>query len=257
MTRKPPSLDALIASAGVDEPSEEALARLEHKLSGLASGAGAAGAGAAGKAGAAAGKAAMAASTKWLIGAVIVVAIAGAIAVVRREVPAEQAPVSPSSTVRAVDAGASDVDALDMAPIDVPADVPADAAPIDAPADAPADAMLASAPRPAVAPIARAAATPSPSPLPADALAAEASLLAAAQTALRDGDATRALAVAETHRARYPRGVLVEERERLAIEALLRLGRRDAAVLRARDFDRRFPDSIQSARLHDLLERAH
>ena len=63
------------------------------------------------------------------------------------------------------------------------------------------------------------------------------------------------LALSAEHAQLYPRGALAEEREVLAIEALLKLGRASEARQRVRAFVRRFPDSSQRARLDALLAR--
>jgi hypothetical protein len=56
-------------------------------------------------------------------------------------------------------------------------------------------------------------------------VAAEVRLLGEAQTAIRAGDAARALTLVEDHARRYPTGALGEEREATRIGALCRLGR--------------------------------
>jgi hypothetical protein len=61
------------------------------------------------------------------------------------------------------------------------------------------------------------------------------------------------LALSREHAQLYPRGALAEEREVLAIEALLKLGRASEARQRARAFVHRFPDSSQRTRLDALL----
>lgn len=63
------------------------------------------------------------------------------------------------------------------------------------------------------------------------------------------------LALSVEHAELYPRGVLAEEREVLAIEALLKLARPNEARQRARAFMRSFPNSSQRARLAALLEQ--
>jgi hypothetical protein len=81
---------------------------------------------------------------------------------------------------------------------------------------------------------------------------AELALLERAQHVLRS-DPSAALALAEQHRAQFARGTLAQEREVLAVEALLRLGRRAAAEKRARAFAQRYPESSHLVRVHDLL----
>ena len=75
-------------------------------------------------------------------------------------------------------------------------------------------------------------------------LAEELTLVQTARTALVRGDASGALEAAETHRQRFPAGRLVEERESVAIQALVRLGRGEEARGRAADFERKYPTSI-------------
>jgi len=58
-----------------------------------------------------------------------------------------------------------------------------------------------------------------------------------------------ALSLANQHRARYPSGVLAEEREVIAIEALKRLGRSAEAERRIEAFSRRYPGSAYRKKL--------
>jgi hypothetical protein len=83
-------------------------------------------------------------------------------------------------------------------------------------------------------------------------LTAELHLLELAQRALRD-DPARALAIAEQHRRRFAHGQFVQEREMLAIQALVALGRHDRAAARARAFARSYPDSSHLPHLRDLV----
>jgi hypothetical protein len=75
-------------------------------------------------------------------------------------------------------------------------------------------------------------------------LGAERSLLDVARAALARGEAAEALAAVDRHSREYPDGVLVEEREALAIKALVALGRRDEARARAKRFEQRFPNGL-------------
>lgn len=209
-------LDSLISSAAADEPSEEQLRRLEARIAPLL----VTGAGAGVAVAAKAGKSTLA---KWLAGGLTVGALGAGGYAVHRSMQA-----SPP-TVVGVDAAAPAFDALPDAPL-------VDAAPAITPAP--------SAPK-------QPTRTKSP---PADGLAEEARILARAQTALRDGQPARALRDIDRHQVRFPRGALAEERERLAIETLLALGRRDAAEARARQFRSAFPDSLQWDRIRALLD---
>ena len=76
----------------------------------------------------------------------------------------------------------------------------------------------------------------------------EAELLERARGSLASNP-SRALALTEQHRARFPGGVLTQEREVIAIEALKRLGRTDEAARRAADFARRYPGSAYKKKL--------
>ncbi len=80
----------------------------------------------------------------------------------------------------------------------------------------------------------------------------EAQLLERARTAL-SADPARALALTEQHRAHFPAGVLAQEREVIAIEALKRLGRTDDAAQRAAAFARRYPNSAYRKKLNTSL----
>lgn len=85
------------------------------------------------------------------------------------------------------------------------------------------------------------------------ALAAESALLTEARAKLRGGDvggASEALARAQR---RFPRGVLSQEREVLAIEILSARGNADAARSRARAFIAAYPSSPHSEKLRRLF----
>lgn len=110
-----------------------------------------------------------------------------------------------------------------------------------------------SQPTPEVQPQPSAAAAPAPvptieaQPAPSAAKSApakpdEAALLEQARRALVT-DPQRALAITRRHQALYPHGVLVQEREVIAIEALRRLGREGQASDRANSFEKSYPDS--------------
>ncbi|MBX7101953.1 MAG: hypothetical protein K1X89_29825, partial [Myxococcaceae bacterium] len=76
------------------------------------------------------------------------------------------------------------------------------------------------------------------------ALSAERALLEVARTALARGEVAQALEALERHEHEAPRGRLVEEREALFVQALVRAGRKEAAEQRASAFRARFPDSL-------------
>jgi hypothetical protein len=83
---------------------------------------------------------------------------------------------------------------------------------------------------------------------PTPQVAGEAALLERAQAALR-ADPSGALALTEQHQRRYPKGALGQEREVIAIEALKRLGRAEAASARAAAFERYYRGSVHRPRL--------
>jgi hypothetical protein len=80
----------------------------------------------------------------------------------------------------------------------------------------------------------------------------ESDLVGQAQAAL-SGNPARALSLCEQHRRLYPRGVLVQEREVLAIEALQRLGRRSQAVARGERFLKAFPGSAHKSKIAAIV----
>jgi hypothetical protein len=94
-------------------------------------------------------------------------------------------------------------------------------------------------PETAEAPKARGNATPSGSPL-----AAERELLDRARRALARGDTPEAERALELHARRHPTGLLLEEREALAIKTLVDVGRTEEARRRAGKFKERYPRSL-------------
>jgi len=81
-------------------------------------------------------------------------------------------------------------------------------------------------------------------PEKARSLAEQQALLDEARGALRRGDGNAALAALRQHLARFPQTVFDEEREAVAIKALLLIGQRDAARQREAAFERRYPASL-------------
>lgn len=106
-------------------------------------------------------------------------------------------------------------------------------------------AELAKRPAPPAAEAARAA-MPAPG---------ETSLLRSARHALATAP-NRTLSLTDEHLRRYPHGMLDQEREALAIEALVNLGRISEARARAQTFERAYPDSPHRARIQHVLARA-
>jgi hypothetical protein len=81
-------------------------------------------------------------------------------------------------------------------------------------------------------------------------------LLSRARSALLTHDFAAALAATTEHAAAYPRGVLSEEREAIAVEALARAGRTADSHARLRSFVGRFPHSSYRRHLEQLLSAA-
>jgi hypothetical protein len=104
-------------------------------------------------------------------------------------------------------------------------------------------------PRPSAAP--RASVTAA---LSAETGPSEIELLRQAQDALSSSPA-QSLALCSDHARRFPRGMLGQEREVIAIDALLRSGRRAEAEARAAQFVKAFPGSAHARRIETLLGR--
>jgi hypothetical protein len=85
-------------------------------------------------------------------------------------------------------------------------------------------------------------------------LAAERRLLDSARSVLVGGDPNNALSLLDAHRARFPRGVLAEERDALSIQALVKAGRNDEARTQAQVFRERSPDSLFSSAVESAIE---
>jgi hypothetical protein len=91
-------------------------------------------------------------------------------------------------------------------------------------------------------------------PSPSEPAAGEGALLLRARQVLTS-DPAAALALTQQHALRFPTGTLVPEREVLAIEALVELGRVSEARSRFAAFRARYPQSPHRARLEALLAR--
>lgn len=82
----------------------------------------------------------------------------------------------------------------------------------------------------------------------------EGTILLRARRSLAAHDARGALEATEEHASTFPRGELSPEREAIAIDALLALGRSDEARARAERFASRWPSSVYAARVRRALE---
>jgi hypothetical protein len=107
---------------------------------------------------------------------------------------------------------------------------------------------------PSAAPSTTAHVAPVASPTAAASAEPEIAILARAHDALLHGSPDRALAIAGEHARAYPRGLLAQEREVIAIEALASTGRRDEARARAAAFRAAYPGSSHRARIDRLVE---
>lgn len=103
---------------------------------------------------------------------------------------------------------------------------------------------------------------PRPAPVPSpkkptmptvDTLGKERVVLDLARSALSAKDWNQALAAVASHEAQFPRGQLIEERETLAIQALVGAGRKDEARRRVSSFVVRFTDSPVRSSLEALV----
>jgi len=82
-------------------------------------------------------------------------------------------------------------------------------------------------------------------------LRAERLLLETASAALMRGDPRAAIVALRQHARQFPAGDLAEEREVLLVKALAAAGDHSAAEQRAKDFKKRFPDSMQEPSVND------
>jgi hypothetical protein len=84
---------------------------------------------------------------------------------------------------------------------------------------------------------------------PFESVGAEALLLRNADGAVRAGNAERALALLNEHAARFPHGVMIEEREAERVVVLCALGRTEEARTQASTFLREYPHSPLTVRV--------
>jgi hypothetical protein len=272
----------LLDSSRIDEPTEQQLGELTQRLgllftlppgggagSGPAghggsppSGTGGAGISGAPTLGGGAAVATASVATKVLVGAVAVASLGGAVwtgAVLLRPPPSSDAPalaVVPPT--------------LSAPPAAAPPAPPAQ--PREAEAEPPpAQPPRASPPRPRSSPQRAAphersptgasvdapdeAAHPTPPPAPSPALPGddELDLLQGAVAAAHDGRPQQVLEAVEQHIARFPHSAMAQEREVLAIEALVSLGRTSEAKERVARFRTRWPTSGHLLHLESLV----
>jgi hypothetical protein len=107
---------------------------------------------------------------------------------------------------------------------------------------------------PAPSPKAPAASPARPLVEPSSQLAAEQRFLDSARAALVSGEPDRALERVAAHNAKFPQGLLTEEREALAVQALVKAGRYDEARTRAAAFRERAPSSLFRATVDSAID---
>ena len=78
-------------------------------------------------------------------------------------------------------------------------------------------------------------------------------MILGARRVLRAGNPAGALTLLDAARARFPGGILVQEREALTIEALVRSGQRALATKRAEAFFRDYPKSPHGADVRSFV----
>jgi hypothetical protein len=154
--------------------------------------------------------------------------------------------------------GAATHAALAPAPVVVVVAAPPVAAPAPAPSGSPAPTAppVADIPTVSFSDLPAAASAPAATPRPAASstgLADERRLLDGARAALSRGEAAAALPPLAEHARRFPHGILTEEREALAIQALARSGRAQEAEERAARFEKAFPGSFMMPAVKDAL----
>jgi len=94
---------------------------------------------------------------------------------------------------------------------------------------------------------------PAPAALDAASRLREEALLVRNAERLLGTDPVGALRLTEERRRKFPGGGLDQEAEVVAIDALLRLGRREAALTRARAFEASHPGSLHTRRIRRLI----
>jgi hypothetical protein len=250
---EPESLRRLIQAGRSEVPDDERLRSLGGRL-GFGVG------GLPASAGAAKGAAALLGSAGAKMGAVALIALggAGALAAVHAT-RARPVVVAAAPSAQAAPATASRLPpGPPVEPVEEAAEIAGDAVPAG-PSAAPAPPVarrLIARDSPAKAtesepPVVSPTMEPSPgAPAPVD---TEFSLLEQAQRALA-ADPRRAIELTERDARLYPSGALAQEREVIAIQALLGLGRTDEARARAARFSQVFAGSAYAPRIAQLLD---
>lgn len=246
-----PALKELLGSARDDGPSAADLARLASKLGPLlvatapATAAAAAASSSAAPAGAVATGTQVAAGVS-LVKVAVIAAVGGTIIAggAFQAGRSYEAAHPPPPKVEKVAAAPVEAPPVVVEPVVEPEPAPVAEPPAPAPEPEQPKAVKATARVPA-----KASAPPAPQTL------SEVELLEKAMAAMRAGDAKEALALTARHETQFGSGALVQEREMLAIEALLKSGRAGDARLKAQAFRQKYPTSSHLLRLDALVPR--
>lgn len=225
-----PGLRAMIDAARTDKPTAATLARVLARVEG----------GAPPSSGPGATRPALLAGG---VGIAVIVAIAIAVWPAGRTAPATRAvpPSDPAPVARSVPPPPSVPEAASAPPAG-PTPEAASTPPAPSSPHVPAPGRSKRRDPPATPPALEPAAQPS-----------EVTLVERARSALVHDDPSTALATADEHASRYPDGILVEEREAIAIEALAGTGQLEDARARLARFIRRFPASGYRRHLEHLI----
>lgn len=178
-------------------------------------------------------------------GAAVVLAVGGVWAGIRSTSPQQANPVVQAAPVPQELAAAADKAEVPAVLVEEQREAP--------PAVPPPPAPVKPAPRPRTAPVAVERTSPPPPPPPPPASADEE--LELLQKAMSHSEPEQALATVEQHQKRFPDSPLAQEREVIAVQALVKLGRMEAAQERARRFRAAWPTSTHLMRLEVLLQR--
>ncbi|MBM4779923.1 MAG: hypothetical protein GQE15_19635 [Archangiaceae bacterium] len=242
-----PALKELLESTEFDGPSERQLEKLTARVAFLfdlppGGGEGGGGGGGPSAPAAPAGGAATVAATSGVVKAIVaagVISVGAVVATVTlREPAAPPIVVAPTPVIA-------------TAPVVPKEPEPAIAPAIVEPAKAPPPPVVRPAvvrPAPAPPPV-----DTKPAPPPPPSPDAELTALDDAIAAARAGRPAQALVAVEAHVASWPDSPLAQEREVIAIEALLSLGRRDDARTRLSAFRSKWPTSTHLVRLESML----
>jgi hypothetical protein len=186
----------------------------------------------------------------WLSGATLLVGLGGGILVA----PLVRPPPEPAVPVVALPPVASEKAVTATVPTDLEAPVPTvEPAPSKV---VPPPRTVKPAPETRPSEIEEPAPTIAPPPMHSrdTDLADERALLEMARSALARGDPKAALVAIDSHAKRFSTGQLLEERESLAIPALVAIGRQVEARARAAEFRARFPQSMLLPAVESALE---